>query len=83
MLVDQVRLEILRFSDPLAHLQNPKIQLFELVKVLEIIGTLPAFYIGIRHARWVTVSQLIGQVQHRDVETFPVFEQGGPGEAGE
>ena len=83
MLVDQVRLEVLRFPDTLAYLQDPAVHLLELAQVLENIGALPPFYIGIRHASRVTVSHPIGRVQQPDVEACPVVEQGSPDEAGE
>lgn len=83
MLVDKVRQEVQGISDTLAHLSDPEVYIPELVQVLENIGTLPPFYIGLFYADRVPFFHLIDQVQHLGVEAYPVVEQGGPDQAGE
>lgn len=79
----QVWPEVLRFRDTLAHLQNPLVYLLKLFEILEIIGALPAFYVGICHARGVTVAQLRRQFQQVGIERYPVSKQGRPYQRGE
>lgn len=83
MLVDQVRQEVQGFPDTLAHLPDPEVYIPELVQVLDNIGALPPFYIGLFYAGRVPVFHLLDLLQQIGVEAYPVVEQGTPDQAGE
>jgi len=63
VLENEVRREVLRFSDTLAHLDNPQVDICKLLQILEIVGTLPAFYIGIGNANRILVAQLVDALE--------------------
>ena len=78
MMEDYVGHVVLRFGDAFAYLQNSKVHVLELFKVLKDIGALPAFHIGIAHPFWIIASHSICQFQYFGIEALSIVKQGGP-----
>ena len=83
VVISIILLEVQGFADALTHLQNTQVDVIELWEILQIVGALPALYIGICHACGVVAAHTLGKGQQLRVQNRTVVEQGCPDDARE